>query len=242
MHAKERNSLLFSETINPSSPELKFRKHSLCLNKNNFKERGFIMANLSLGTDGANLIKKHEGFCLKFYGDPKGYPTVGWGHLITTSRVYLKNKTGNPNDSLLTQAEANALSRDLNLDYNSPITQSRAETFFTNDTASAVNAVNNLVLLSGHQLSQSQFDALVSLTFNCGAGVLQTNDVKAMLRYPQIYSSFIGPLSLTEMDNCSRLVSKAFSYDRTLQARRNEEATLFCKGLRYTHKYPVYTL
>lgn len=34
----------------------------------------------------------------------------------------------------------------------------------------------------------------------------------------------------------------ANSYDRNLQPRRNEEATLFCKGERYTHKYPVYTL
>lgn len=33
----------------------------------------------NLGTDGANHIKKHEGFSLKFYGDPYGYPTVGWG-------------------------------------------------------------------------------------------------------------------------------------------------------------------
>lgn len=200
------------------------------------------MSNLSLGTDGANLIKKHEGFCLKFYGDPYGYPTVGWGHLITKTKVYCKNTTGNPNDSLLTQAEADALSRCLNLGYTSPISQTKANTFFTNDTAKAVAAVNNLVLPSGHQLSQSQFDALVSLAFNCGSGVLQTNDVKNMLKYPQIYPTFCGPLSLTEIDNCSRLVSKAFSYDRNLRPRRNEEATLFCKGQRYTHKYPVYTL
>ncbi|NQX46860.1 lysozyme [Paenibacillus tritici] len=198
------------------------------------------MANL--GTGGANLIKSHEGFSLKFYGDPVGYPTVGWGHLITKTKTYTKNTTGNPNDSLLTQAQANALSSSLNLGYTSPISQTQANNFFTNDTAKAVAAVNKLAPPNGHTFSQSQFDALVSLTFNGGSGVLATADVQAMLKYEQIYPSFIGPRTTNELDTCSRLVSKAFSYDRNLQRRRNEEATLFCKGSGYTHKYPVYTV
>ncbi|MEK3796557.1 lysozyme [Paenibacillus sp. FSL R7-0204] len=198
------------------------------------------MANL--GTGGADLIKSHEGFSLKFYGDPVGYPTVGWGHLITRNKTYTKNTTGNPKDSLLTQAQADALSSSLNLGYTSPISQSKANTFFTEDTAKAVAAVNKLSLPNGHTLSQNQFDALVSLTFNGGSGVLATADVQAMLKYEQIYPSFYGPISTNELNNCSKLVSKAFSYDRSLQRRRNEEATLFCKGRQYTHKYPVYTL
>ncbi|EKN71155.1 lysozyme [Schinkia azotoformans] len=200
------------------------------------------MSNFSLGTDGANLIKKYEGFSLKFYGDPYGYPTVGWGHLITKTKTYTKNTTGNPNDSLLSQAEADALSKSLNLGYTSPISQAKADTFFANDTVKAVGDVNKLVLPTGCQLSQSQFDALVSLTFNGGSKVLETNDVQVMLATPQIYPNFVGPITPTEIDTCSRLVSKAFSYDRNLQRRRNEEATLFCKGRVYTHKYPVYTL
>ncbi|MNW25393.1 Phage lysozyme [compost metagenome] len=191
------------------------------------------MANLS--ANGATFMKGHEGLNLKFYADPKGFPTVGYGHLITKSKTYTPNTT-------LTQAQADALSKSLGLSYKSPITQSQANTFFTNDTASAVAAVNKVVLPAGMSLSQNQFDALVSLTFNAGAGVLNTNDVKALLAYNQIYPSFQGPLSTAELDNCSKLVSKAFSYDRTLQRRRNEEAELFCKGSRYTHKYPVYTL
>ncbi|QDY84690.1 lysozyme [Paenibacillus polymyxa] len=200
------------------------------------------MANLSLGTGGAKLIKKHEGFSLKFYGDPYGYPTVGWGHLITKSKVFTKNTTGNPKDSLLTQEQADALSESLNLGYTSPISQSKANTFFADDTKSAVAAVNKLTLPTGQRFSQSQFDALVSLTFNAGPRVLETNDVEAMLANPHMYPTFAGKLSKSEIDDCSKLVSKAFSYDRNLQRRRNEEATLFCKGRKYNHKYPVYTL
>jgi len=193
------------------------------------------MANLSLSTSGADFMKSHEGLSLKFYGDPYGYPTVGYGHLITKSKVYTKNTT-------LTQAQADALSKSLGLSYTSPISQSQANTFFTNDTAKAVAAVNKAVRPTGMNFTQSQFDALVSLTFNAGPGVLDTNDVEALLAYKLIYSSFQGPRSKEELDNCSKLVSKAFSYDRNLTRRRNEEATLFCKGMGYTHKYPVYTL
>ena len=200
------------------------------------------MANQSLGSSGTALIKSHEGFSLKFYGDPYGYPTVGWGHLITNTKTYTKNTTGNPNDSLLTQAQANALSSSLNLGYTSPISQSQANTFFTNDTLKAVTAVNNYALPAGMSLSQSQFDALVSLVYNGGSGVLRTPDMQNLLDYKLIYSSFQGPRSNVEKDNCSKLVSKAFSYDRNLTRRRNEEATLFCKGQPYTHKYPVYSL
>jgi len=191
------------------------------------------MANLS--ANGVTFMKGHEGLNLKFYADPKGFPTVGYGHLITKSTTYAANTT-------LTQAQADALSKSLGLNYTSPITQSQANTFFTNDTASAVAAVNKVALPAGMSLSQNQFDALVSLTFNAGAGVLSTNDVKALLAYKLIYSSFQGPRSAEELDNCSKLVSKAFSYDSSLQRRRNEEAELFCKGSGYTHKYPVYTL
>ncbi|WP_435405860.1 glycoside hydrolase family protein [Paenibacillus riograndensis] len=70
-----------------------------------------------------------NNFSLKFYGDPAGYPTVGWGHLITRTKTYTKNTSGNPKTSLLTQAEANALSSSLNLGYTSPISQSKAKTF-----------------------------------------------------------------------------------------------------------------
>ncbi|GFN31365.1 hypothetical protein PCURB6_16250 [Paenibacillus curdlanolyticus] len=71
--------------------------------------------------------------------------------------------------------------------------------------------------------------------------MLETSDVKNMLACSLIFNPS-GALTSFEIDFCSKLVSSAFSYDKDLQRRRDEEATLFCKGQRYTHKYPVYTL
>lgn len=54
------------------------------------------------------------------------------------------------------------------------ITQAQAEKFLRQDVQWAVNAVNSAVKVN---LTQNQFDALVSFTFNCGTGALQTSDL-----------------------------------------------------------------
>lgn len=192
-----------------------------------------------LSSAGKTLIHGFEGFSLSFYGDPYGYPTVGYGHLISKKYTFKKNTTGLAKDSLLTSAQATQLVKDLSLSYTSPITQTKANAFFDSDTATAVQAVNALTLPTGCSFTQAQFDALVSLTYNCGSDVLKTGDVVAMLASKDIFAS---SLTTTKADACSKLVSKAFSYDRNLQTRRNKEATFFCTGKPYTHKYNVYTL
>lgn len=50
------------------------------------------------------------------------------------------------------------------------ITQAQADAYLKQDCASAVKAVNALKL----NFTQNQFDALVSFTYNCGAGNLKT--------------------------------------------------------------------
>ncbi len=195
------------------------------------------MSNFVTSPDGKAFIKSHEGCRLDFYADSKyGYPTVGYGHLITTSRTY-------PVNSKLTAAQCKELTDSLHLGYTSPISMAKAEELFATDLkVKAEDYVNALNLPYLQQFSINQFDALVSLTFNSGLAVLATNDVQAMLAYEPIYTTYSGNPTAAELDICSRLVSKAFSYDTTLQSRRNEEAALFCRGMAYTHKYPVYTV
>jgi len=169
---------------------------------------------MKTSANGISFIKNEEGYRLTVYKDIYGNLTVGYGHKVV------------PGD---------------NLKLGDTITQARADQFFANDIVTkAENAVNALSCVS--KLAQDQFDALASITYNAGAGVLATNDMVTMFNTYAIFPGNFGPFLPSEIDNASRVVSKAFSYDRNLQPRRNREATLFCTGERYSHIYPVYTL
>ncbi|MFZ0771168.1 MAG: lysozyme [Candidatus Sulfotelmatobacter sp.] len=94
----------------------------------------------SLSPSGLDFIQRHEGYSGTVYNDSAGYPTVGYGHLI---------KAGE--------------------DFSNGITPAQASQLLSQDTQTAVNAVNSKVTVD---LSQTQFDALVDFTFNLGGGAL----------------------------------------------------------------------
>ena len=101
----------------------------------------------SLGAAGLALIKSFEGCRLKAYKPvpTEKYWTIGWGH-------YGADVT---EGMTITQAQADAL--------------------LVQDCAGSVAAVNNKKLCPiTETLNQNQFDALVSFTFNCGTGGLQS--------------------------------------------------------------------
>ena len=45
---------------------------------------------MNTSTTGLDFIKGYETLQLSVYGDASGYPTVGWGHLLSRN-VYKKN-------------------------------------------------------------------------------------------------------------------------------------------------------
>ena len=57
-----------------------------------------------------------------------------------------------------------------------PLSESQAETLLLQDVGVAAKAVHRLIKVP---LTQGQFDALVSFTFNCGAGALQLSTLRA---------------------------------------------------------------
>ncbi|MEM5591944.1 glycoside hydrolase family protein [Niallia circulans] len=61
---------------------------------------------------------------------------------------------------------------------NMRITQDQADEYFRKDVARFEKAVNDNVKVP---LNQNQFDALVSFTYNCGAGALQRSDLLKLL-------------------------------------------------------------
>ena len=98
--------------------------------------------------EGINLIKRFEGFSSTVYICPAGYPTIGYGHLVLAHEQE-QFATG------ITQAEATELLR--------------------KDVRLAERAVLRLISVP---LTDGQFDARVSFTFNLGAGALQRSTLR----------------------------------------------------------------
>jgi lysozyme len=97
---------------------------------------------------GVDLIKQFEGFEPKIYLDAAGYPTIGYGHLV---RDYEREW------------------------FKNGISEAAGEALLIKDVLAAEQAVLRLVKVP---LTDGQFDALVSFTFNLGGGALQRSTLR----------------------------------------------------------------
>ena len=71
-----------------STPTTKSNPGSTSQRINEAKANGFNLPEFSQGGDYNSLkamIKEHEGLRLNKYNDSKGYPTIGYGHLVRPS-------------------------------------------------------------------------------------------------------------------------------------------------------------
>lgn len=102
------------------------------------------MNNLIISQTGLDCVKGFEGYSGTAYLCPAGVPTIGYGHTSSVTMASVKNMYS--------------------------ITRSEAEKLLREDLGTAEDAVNKLVEVD---LTQNQFDALVSFTFNVGAGAFK---------------------------------------------------------------------
>jgi GH24 family phage-related lysozyme (muramidase) len=98
--------------------------------------------------DGIYFIKKFESFSPTIYICPAGYPTIGYGHVVKAQE---KDRFA----AGITEPEAGAL--------------------LQADMGAAERAVLRYIATP---LTDGQFDALVSFTFNLGAGALQRSTLR----------------------------------------------------------------
>lgn len=89
---------------------------------------------------GIEAIRKDEGLCLFAYTDTGGKWTIGYGHLIKPGEEYLLGVT---------------------------LTVAQAQQLFDNDLREHEGYVNRYITRS---MSQSEFNAIVSLMYNIGPG------------------------------------------------------------------------
>ncbi len=97
---------------------------------------------------GLGLIKEFEGFSADIYLDAAGLPTIGYGHLLRAGEAEM---------------------------FRRGISEAAAQALLIKDVQAAESAVLRLINTS---LSDGQFDALVSFTFNLGAGALQCSTLR----------------------------------------------------------------
>jgi lysozyme len=97
---------------------------------------------------GIELIKRFEGFSHTVYICPADYPTIGYGHVLKPQERE---------------------------QFASGITPEQAEALLRQDVQIAERAVLRLITVP---LTDRQFDALVSFTFNLGAGALQRSTLR----------------------------------------------------------------
>lgn len=157
---------------------------------------------MSFGSEGLSLLQDFEKFEAKLYDtDGGGHCTIGWGHLVhkgtcdgqENEKVFLKGVTKDEGDSLLKQ-----------------------------DTALAERAVNQKVAARGATLTQNQFDALVSFTYNVGTGNLENVLAGS--------TGKDGKLDLDAIPARMKLYEKSSGKILAgLTRRRNREAELFSK-------------
>ncbi len=98
--------------------------------------------------DGLNLIKHFEGFEPEIYLDVAGLPTIGYGHLIRKGEHKM---------------------------FENGISEEEAEALLADDVQVAERAVLRLINVP---LTDNQFNALVSFTFNLGSGALQRSTLR----------------------------------------------------------------
>lgn len=140
---------------------------------------------------GLSLIKKWESFQPRPYLCPANYWTIGYGHLI---KDYPENNRFPPG-SVLTEPEA--------------------EELLAEDVEIAERAVLRLIKAP---LTQGQFDALVSFTFNLGAGKLQASTLRQKVNRREYLSA---------ADEFGKWVWAGGKKMRGLISRRRDEALLF---------------
>jgi GH24 family phage-related lysozyme (muramidase) len=149
---------------------------------------------------GLKLIGRYEGLVLKLYNDAAGFATIGYGHLVHRGRVGTNASAEAPYVNGLTEAAALAL--------------------LQQDAAIHVAAVKGAVRVP---LTQNQFDALVSLSFNIGAGGMRSSTLVKLINQ--------GNAKDTQIRNAFCMWNKAAGkVNQGLLQRRNSEATVYLDG------------
>lgn len=147
----------------------------------------------TLSGAGLELIKQSEGFSSTPYQDVAGYWTAGFGHKLSQSEISQYVPNGTP----------------VSVPYTTILS------WLYEDTKSAQDAINSLVKVP---LTSNQFNALVDLVYNIGAGAFASSTLLRELNAGN-YSGAAGQFLVWDYAGGTQ--------NAGLEARRKREQTLF---------------
>lgn len=160
------------------------------------------MSSMKLSSSGFAHIRKFEGFSAKLYNDGEtkshGHCTVGYGHLVHKKVCDAKKY---PSEKPFIKG----------------ISKGKASVLLRKDVGWAEKVVNRAVTVP---LTQNQFDALVSFTFNVGSGNFTGSTLLKLLNKGS-YTKAAEEFKKWKYSNGKIL--------RGLPVRRKSEASLFNK-------------
>lgn len=165
-------------------------------------------ADMDISPEGLEFLKREEGCVLHAYKDQAGFLTIGVGHLLTEA----ERLTG-------------VLPVGTGVYWSKGITQTQALELLRMDLTRFVVCVNQVKV----ELSQNQFDALVSFAFNVGTGAFEGSTLLALLNRGE-YGSV--PTQL-------RRWHKAGGKSGVLSARREREIKLWEEPNVAVHQGPA---
>lgn len=155
------------------------------------------MGTMKLSNDGLYFLKEQEGLRLTAYPDGKGY-SIGYG-----AQTYEDGKKVQKGDT---------------------ITPARAEQLLNFHAGKSANAVNQYLTAT---IGQTQFDALVSFTYNVGTEAFRTSTLLKVIN--------ANPLDLERIENeFKRWIYSNGTIVSALVNRRQQEA--------YMYGQPSYTI
>lgn len=149
-----------------------------------------------LSPRGADFVARFEGCKLRLYNDPTNNATIGVGHLVHMGPINGSEPA----------------------EFRKGITRERALELLEQDARTAAAAVRRLIRVP---LKQHQLDALISFTFNCGEGALQTSTLRRRLNAGE-YAAVPAELRKWVFSQGKKLPG--------LVRRREAEGVLFSQG------------
>ena len=108
---------------------------------------------MKVNQEGLDIIKHFEGYSSTVYADPIGIPTIGFGSIW--------------------DKEGNRLTMD-----HEPITEQEGEFLLVRELKHVESAIARLIRV---KLTENQFSAIASLTFNIGSGRLKSSTLRAKI-------------------------------------------------------------